>query len=359
MSRIGREIVVFYSWQSDLPDKTNRKAIRKSLREACSSVEKDFSNIHFHLDEATRGVSGSPNIPVTILEKIETADILVADVSIINTSSNSERKCPNPNVIFELGFGVAHLGWNRIIMLFNSAHGDVSDLPFDFDRQRVSHFSLPIAASTVDRQQLSSLLSMALRAVVVGNPKRPSELKARAPTEQKRERDVSNLRWLFSTIHLPTLDAHVREVPYKVRSRTLYFWEGFNAVMTSSLFHLYDRRLHRKLRDLHESWDASTSYGKHYHSAAGGDVTVFSNPGDRPLDEEQEKAWHAISEAARKMERALAKVTKIVREEYLEIDLTETNKTAWREYVENGKEDAFDVKRGRASVVPKRRSRGK
>ena len=327
-------ITIFYSWQSDLPDETNRRAIRNCLREASAKVEADIGNLHLYLDEATRGKSGSPNIPTTILEKIEASDIFVADVSIINAASKSLRKCPNPNVVFELGFAAAQLGWGRIIMLFNNMYGVLSDLPFDFDRHRISPFSLSQGASKDDKQKLTYLLVTALKSVVSGNPKRPAELKIVSPEEKMRQRDVSNIRWVFSTIHLPTLDSHVDDAPYKFPERSFHFLIEFEAVMTSSLFHLYDQKLYRALRELHVAWTKATSYGSHYYVTRSGDAFIFINPGDISTDKTKEEAWYSISKATKKMERALARATTIVREQYLEIDLVETNDAAWREYVQ-------------------------
>ena len=86
-----KRLSVFYSWQSDLPDGSNRAFIRQSLRFASSAIEGNNPDLIVEVDEATRNVSGSPNIPATILAKIKTADIFVCDggedwghVSIIN-----------------------------------------------------------------------------------------------------------------------------------------------------------------------------------------------------------------------------------------------------------------------------------
>jgi hypothetical protein len=110
---------VFYAWQSDLPDDTNRGLIRRALRSAASALEESYtkSKLHVDIDEATRGESGSPNIPRTILRKIARADAFVCDLTPINTAQGKQIKAmPNPNVIFELRYAVANLGWSRVIM---------------------------------------------------------------------------------------------------------------------------------------------------------------------------------------------------------------------------------------------------
>lgn len=147
MPTTKQSLKVFYAWQSDLPAKFNRTAVKKCLRVASGELEEQLSTetrqIEILIDEATRDCPGSPNIPASILEKIQASDVFVADVSIINSESDY-KATPNPNVVFELGYAVANLGWERVILLINESHGKVKRLPFDFDRHRAS----PLARAT-------------------------------------------------------------------------------------------------------------------------------------------------------------------------------------------------------------------
>ena len=72
------EIQIFYSWQRDLSEKTNKNAIRRALRTAQNNIEAHQPGLNIVLDEATRDTSGSANIASKILETIEDADIIVA-----------------------------------------------------------------------------------------------------------------------------------------------------------------------------------------------------------------------------------------------------------------------------------------
>ena len=54
------EFIVFYSWQSDLPDAINRQAIRSGLRVASNKLESEKPTMRVVVDEATRGAPGSP-----------------------------------------------------------------------------------------------------------------------------------------------------------------------------------------------------------------------------------------------------------------------------------------------------------
>lgn len=86
------EVKIFYSWQSDLPNATNRGFIQTALENAAKIIRADNSlKIEPVLDRDTMGVSGTPDIAETILNKIKEANVFVADVSIINKSSSLEK----------------------------------------------------------------------------------------------------------------------------------------------------------------------------------------------------------------------------------------------------------------------------
>ena len=77
------ECKVFYSWQTDLPNSTNRGLIQSALESAAKSIRDDDSiKIEPVIDRDTIGVPGAPDIADTILAKIEKSQIFVADVSI-------------------------------------------------------------------------------------------------------------------------------------------------------------------------------------------------------------------------------------------------------------------------------------
>lgn len=133
---------VFYSWQSDLPNSTNRGFIEGCLKRAIKELKAEGQlRVEPCLDRDTMNVPGSPDIAATIFEKIESAALFVCDVSIINKGTQ-ERLAPNPNVLIELGYAVKTLGWNRVVCVFNSVTGQVEDLPFDLRHRRVRGYCL-------------------------------------------------------------------------------------------------------------------------------------------------------------------------------------------------------------------------
>ena len=133
---------LFYSWQSDLPNSTNRGFIEDCLNKAIKEVRADEElKLDPCLDRDTSGVPGSPDIASTIFDKIKRADIFVGDVSFINPEAGG-RKTPNPNVLVELGYAAGCLGWDRIICVFNKTTGSINDLPFDIRQRRVRAYEV-------------------------------------------------------------------------------------------------------------------------------------------------------------------------------------------------------------------------
>ena len=110
---------IFYSWQSDLPNKDNRSFIENCIKKAIKKLKVGFEpTLALTIDRDTQETIGTPDIAGTIFDKIAKADIFICDISIINNNSQS-RKCPNPNVLLELGYAIKTLGWDRIICFYN------------------------------------------------------------------------------------------------------------------------------------------------------------------------------------------------------------------------------------------------
>ena len=135
------EFVVFYSWQSGLPNNTNRGFIESALQSALKGIERDSAiSVSPRLDKDTEGVSGTPDIAATILDKIRQSDCFVADISFVAKSADSGGGeydlLPNPNVLIELGYALSELGSERIILVLNDATGGQDKLPFDLRHKR-------------------------------------------------------------------------------------------------------------------------------------------------------------------------------------------------------------------------------
>lgn len=164
--------IVFYSWQSDLPNAANRGFIQTALEQAAATIAADDTvAIEPVVDRDTQNVPGSPDIASTIFTKITSADIFVADVSIV-TRAEKMRSAPNPNVLIELGYALKALGHERVILVFNRAFGTLEELPFDLRTRRVLLYEMQETAAerAPERKHLERQLEAALRTAVAGLP---------------------------------------------------------------------------------------------------------------------------------------------------------------------------------------------
>ena len=129
-------ISIFYSWQSDLLNNTNRSLIRRALDDAVKKINIDLSvEEPIRVDQDTQDIPGSPPITETILQKIAECSVFVPDVSFV-VGRKEGRLSPNPNVMIEYGYALKVCGDARIIPIFNEASGDWEMLPFDMRHKR-------------------------------------------------------------------------------------------------------------------------------------------------------------------------------------------------------------------------------
>ncbi len=98
------KIKIFYSWQSDLPNNTNRSLIKSCLEKVKTEIFNANDKIsEIIIDSDSRDESGTPDLVNSIFSKIDQCDIFVADISLVNSESQT-RRTPNPNVLIELGY---------------------------------------------------------------------------------------------------------------------------------------------------------------------------------------------------------------------------------------------------------------
>ncbi len=155
------KVNIFYSWQADLPNNTNRGFIESVISKSISSISRDETfELELCLERDTQGAPGSPNIVKTILEKISTCDIFIADISIVTDGGgNGQRPSPNPNVLFELGYAVSCLSWDRIVLFYNEGYGTDEKLPFDIQQhRRINYFLKPDDMKAPVRDNLTKIL---------------------------------------------------------------------------------------------------------------------------------------------------------------------------------------------------------
>lgn len=155
---------IFYSWESDLPNNTNRGFIQNALQKAVKELkQQNVIGLEAAIDRDTLGLPGSPDISESIFKKIEESIAFVCDVSIIN-SGDSKKPTPNPNVLVELGYAIRSLTWDNIIMVANTHFGKVDELPFDLRGKRILtyHASIETNYRSKEKNDLANRLCSAI-----------------------------------------------------------------------------------------------------------------------------------------------------------------------------------------------------
>ena len=149
------KVSIFYSWQSDLPSKTNRYFIEESIKKSLGDINKD-SRIIACIDRDTKGELGSPDIRASIFQKINHSKFFICDISL------NDNQTPNANVLIELGYAIKSMGWNKILCLFNTQTGEIEDLPFDINHNRVTPYNPNVSG---EKKRIAEIISINLKSL--------------------------------------------------------------------------------------------------------------------------------------------------------------------------------------------------
>lgn len=166
---------IFYSWQSDIDKKANNHFIKDCIERAIKELKKeDDITVIPRLDKDTQGATGSPKITETILGKIDASHLFISDITIINSNWLNKflnrRLTPNPNVLFELGYALYRLTWDRIICLNNDSFSNITDMPFDLQQNRIAQYNFNGKDNKeAARKHLTDLLKVAIKSIINNN----------------------------------------------------------------------------------------------------------------------------------------------------------------------------------------------
>lgn len=186
---------VFYAWQSELPNRTNRSFIESCLQSAIKQVNLRRPPVdHLFLDQDTRDVSGMPDISEVIFDKIDTCAVFVPDLS-LSLRGTSGRASPNANVLIELGYALRAIGDRRIVGVFNDASGLLEELPFDLRRHRwPARYALHVDALPEEKQLIKDALVKVLTDAIAAAA-------ARADSEERGEESSSKVEEPYFEAH--------------------------------------------------------------------------------------------------------------------------------------------------------------
>lgn len=194
---------VFYSWQSDCPNSTNRSFIEDSLKEAIKKVSTDIEvqkavrHDQLEFDKDTQEVPGTPPITDVIFQKISRAIIFVPDLTLVGKSKN-DRLIPNPNVLIEYGWALCALGHSRMVPVMNTAFGEATTVNLPFNMRHLRNpitYKLPENAGKEEKTrvktELVKQLGQAIRLILKNLPPE-SELSSSGHIAINSTEDPSN-----------------------------------------------------------------------------------------------------------------------------------------------------------------------
>ena len=168
---------IFYSWQSDTPNRVGRAFIREALDVAVSGLDVSESE-RPEVDQDTAGILGSPVIANTIFDKIREAAVVVADVTLTGQTRDGKRLA-NSNVCIELGYAIGTRGDGVLLKVMNTYYGAPGGLPFDLAHRRWPvQFQLAPDASREDRSNCRAALAKEFRKIL------QSYIEAHAPPKE-------------------------------------------------------------------------------------------------------------------------------------------------------------------------------
>lgn len=334
------EYKIFYSWQSDCSEKTNKIYIREQLNQAIKRINSNKNGkLKIQYDEATRNTSGSCNIKETLLDKIDQSDYFIADVTpIINQFkyiglSNVKpevfnrilkvfdfKSISNPNVMFELGYAVNKLGWERIILVWNDFYGKIENAPFDIrGHAALTYFCSHDFCETEKFQnkifdEISKLLKY-----------KPIKVKNITSSEEesqfiKRERDIESLNYLFSYVDFTCLNSIFNQGMNYINDNVFSYWEFFDVIYKNINFGFYNEILEALIKDIHKLWGNILSYPQYFDLDNHGnvkmrhDVWMFDKDGYNKFQE-------TIKSDIPKLKVKVENFLKLVRDEYTVVDV--------------------------------------
>ena len=344
-SRLPKEFIVFYCWQDQLEKKIHRFLIRDALNAAIAAVQDtlpDGLDCTITSDSDTANRAGSVAIFDTILEKICKSTIVIADVTPVLKIKKQKLYFPNPNVMMEIGYAAKTLGWSKVNCVYNDADCTPEHLPFDIRHRRLTGYTCKDAASKNEALKKLTGTLVAVITAAIQEIDRGDFNESLSSRDATKRRDLRLLTDLLQTIHTPSLDKYIQEGHldgyYDING---FFWIGFEAIVCSSNFRFYDKKLEQLVNELWEVW-------RRAEYISGLVVHPTGHPGQyRPKehrfwDAEYEKKLNEMRRAFKELPGKLNAFLDYVHANYVEIDLAQTNKAAWEANLPYIRGDMFE-----------------
>ena len=206
-------------------------------------------------------------------------------------------------------------------------------MPFDVDKHRATPFKINDKSDKSGKNELTKVLTTAIKSIIEKSPLKPHERKSVNPEDRKRQLDIENLEKLLSTIHIPTFDYFLDEAPDYIFGDIFHYFEGYKSIMRSNTFHIYNQEILNLLQKIYDNWQTLLSYGHRYDNTGSLKMYKFFFPNDQVGGAEAQQDLLMLFEIKVALTENFKELLKNIRENYLEIDLSELSKKALDEFV--------------------------
>ena len=177
------------------------------------------------------------------------------------------------------------------------------------------------------------VLGLGLGIHILNRREEKSQRSKEETLSREKVHDYRILRGLLESIHSPTFDHFIEygRSSY-VFGRIFHFWEGFRHLVERSDYHINDSELKSLVDELYDSWDRSLSFGEYFTETNNSSLYRFLNRAESFDHERMVKAHDDFTTAILRSDKAYRALLGFTRTNYPEIDIDETNETAWKEY---------------------------
>lgn len=195
---MSNHIAVFFSWASE---NKNKSVLQKSIEEALFQLNQEqYKGYVYDYEEATRNLTGSPDIIESIKTKIRNAAVFICDITHFYSYQSKGKKSPNPNVIFEYGYALSIIGEERCIliddMVYDNKWGNYTKA-FDISKNRYS-----LVNSSEVKNTNKKILDY-IRCIVDKNPQYPLNCHAELECDKQ-------------LAHMIIYDLNIMELPLEI-----------------------------------------------------------------------------------------------------------------------------------------------
>jgi hypothetical protein len=164
------------------------------------------------------------------------------------------------------------------------------------------------------------MLRLAISLILAKDPPRPRASHFDL-AEAQRARDLTNLRWFLQSIHLPTIDDHIRTGAKFLSMASTIFFEEVSEIVFSSSFHLYDEVLKEAVLNFVKHWHNSMKYD-HYVPMMGARSYIFTRGHSSDSPKEQ-RDWDYMDKARGELRKSMDSLLNLIREKFPELDIQE------------------------------------